>query len=303
MFGYIVPPKNVTPAELGVFNAFYCGLCIRTGKLMGQMARLTVNYDMAFLSALVHDLKNQEVKVEQRTCIVSPIKKKSVISQNELMDRLVAVNIMLSYYKAEDGIVDGDGLKYKLAKKSLFKAYQASRDAFAQADEIICNGYAKLRSLEQSSVVGLDRMSDAFARMMQDLVTLLIGDKADENSVRLAYNIGKYVYLMDALDDIDEDFKAKRYNPFLALTISENFKSRQQFFNDNRQFIEFALNSTVNRVIECFNLLTFTQSYDLLRKIVYYGLREKVCELLASKSKLKKPIIKATASSADKKGE
>lgn len=302
MYGYIVPPKNVTPAELGVFNAFYCGLCIRTGKLMGQKARLTVNYDIAFLSALLHDLKGQDVKVEQATCIANPIKKKSVICENELMDKIAAVNVMLAFYKAEDGVIDGEGLKYKLAKKSLFKAYQASKSAFSEADEIIDNGYAKLRSLEQANVVGLDRVSDVFARMMQDLVALLLGDKVDDNNLRFAYNMGKYVYLMDALDDIDEDFKARRYNPFLTYAKTDKFISRRQFFSDNRQMIEFALNSTINRAIECFNSLIFTQSYDLLRKIVYYGLREKVIELLDSKSKLKKPIIKAEKPQV-KKGE
>ncbi len=290
MYGYVIPPKNVTPAELGLFNAFYCGLCLTTGKLMGQKARFTVNYDMTFLNVLLHDLTSQDVKFELRACVAQPIKKKSVVADNPLSVKVAAANILLSYYKALDGVIDGEGLKYKLAKKSLEKAYEIAKKILPQADEIISGGYEKLRKFEDAATVGLDKVSDAFATIMKDVAQLLLGEKASENALRLIYNVGKFVYIADALDDVDEDYKAKRYNPFLALF---HYETRAKFISENEEFLKFAFNSTINRIIECFNSLTFTQSYDLLKRVVYYGLREKTKELFSSKKKLAKPRVKA----------
>ncbi len=259
-----------------------------TGKLMGQFARFTTNYDMTFLSVLLHDLLSQDVTFEAKACIANPFKKRPVVGKNELFDKIAAANVILAYFKAEDGVIDGEGAKYKLIKNSLKKAYNISKDMLPEVNEIVSSKYMKLREMERAGEKSIDRISDAFASMMSETARFMLGDKASEDSLKLVYNIGKFVYLVDALDDIDEDHKAKRYNPFLACL---PYEKREKFFSDNKEFIEFILNITVNRAIECFNNLTFTQSYDLLKKIVHEGLRQKVAELTSSKKKLSKPIL------------
>ena len=289
MYGYVVPPKKaLSLEEHALFNSFYCGLCIRTGKLMGQRARLTTNYDITFFNVLLHDLLSQDVKFEARACVLNPFKKRPIVINNELFDKIAAANIILSYYKAEDGVIDGEGIKYKLAKSSLSGAYKLSRQMLPDVDQIVNGKYALLRKLEKENTKGIDRVSDVFASMMSDVASVMLKEKASDDSLRLIYNIGKFVYLVDALDDIDEDHKAGRYNPFL---VELPYQSRQKFFADNSEFIEFILNVTINRSIECFNNLSFTQSYDLLRQIVHVGLRQKAEELLSSKRKLKKPTV------------
>lgn len=289
MYGYVVPPvAELSDADFALFGSFYCGLCLRTGALMGQKARFATNYDITFFNVLMHDLLTQDVEFKASKCILNPFKKRPVVTKNELLDKIVAVNVILGYYKAEDGVIDGEGLKYRIARNSFSKAYEISKSMMPEADAIVGGKYNKLRELERAGTKGVDRVSDVFASMMMDLAALLLGDKANEDSLKLAYNIGKFVYLVDALDDIDEDYKAKRYNPFLAVL---PYEKREKFFSDNKEYIEFILNVTVNRAIECFNNLSFTQSYDLLRKIVHLGLRQKTNELLSSKKKLKKPRI------------
>ena len=161
---------------------------------------------------------------------------------------------------------------------------------FPEADKVVSTKYAELRALENAGTKGIDRVSDVFASMLGAVAKLLLGDKASDDSLRLVYNIGKFVYLVDALDDIDEDHRAGRYNVFLA---EMPYSTRAQFFADNKETIEFILNVTINRAIECFNHLTFTQSYDLLRKTVHIGLRQKAAELMASDKKLKRPIVRS----------
>lgn len=290
MYGYVVPPNQaLTVEDFALYNSFYCGLCIRIGKLMGQRARLTTNYDITFLNVLIHDLLTQDVRFEAKNCVANPFKKHAIVCQNELLDKIAAVNVILAYHKAVDGVEDGEGLKYRLVRSSLVGAYKISKNMFPQAAETVANKYDLLRRYENLNTKGIDKVSDVFASMLADLAKLLLKDKANDDSVRLIYNIGKFVYLADALDDIDEDFKAKRYNPFLVDT---PYNGREEFFNENKENLSFILNATINRAIECFNNLSFTQSYDLLRKIVHEGLRQKANEILGSKKKLKKPIVR-----------
>ncbi len=290
MYGYVVPPAGaLTKEDNALFTSFYCGLCIRTGKLLGQYARFATNYDITFFNILIHDLLSQDVDFKASRCLISP--KKRPVVQSELLDKIVFFNVILSYRKAVDGVRDGEGSKYKMIMRSLRRAYNKSKAALPKVDEIVTSKYDLLTEYESIGAVGLDRVSDAFASMMRDSGEQLLGGKANEYSLGLIYNVAKFVYLIDALDDLEEDFKAKRYNPFLV-NMPFDKPDRQAYFSRYGQDIEFILNVTINRAIECFNSLPFTQSYDLLRKTVHIGLRQKAEELLSSTKKLNRPTIK-----------
>ena len=200
----------------------------------------------------------------------------------------MATNILLSYHKANDDVIDGGGIKKKVARKMLKKHYLKAKQLLPQADEIITAHYAKLLELEKADTVGIDRVAHCFASMLRELGLMLIGAQ-DEALGGLLYNVGKFVYLVDALDDIDEDFKKKRYNPFLCEY--GDYCNRTQFISKHRDEITFALAGTVNRAIQCFNSMVFTGASDLLKNIVYKGLRSKCDELLSSIKKLAPPKI------------
>lgn len=288
MYGYVVPIKaELSQADFCLYRAFYCGICMSTGKLFGQFPRFTTNYDMVFLSVLLHDYTGQEVAFRNCGCICNP-RKKTVVCQNELFDKIVATNLILAYHKADDDVRDGGGLKKKTARRFLRKAYKKAVSILPEADEIVSRGYDKLLELEKQNYTGVDRVADCFASSLSSLGKLLIGD-CTENMQKLLYNIGKFAYLADALDDVDEDFRKKRYNPLLAQF--GGFVNRRQFIEDNRAELTFMLASTVNRAIECFNGMTFTGASDLMRNIIHKGLRGKCEELLGSAKKLPAPKI------------
>ena len=85
MYGYVLPDKpNMFVKDYSLYKAFYCGLCKSTGKMCGQLMRFTTNYDMTFLNVLYHAILDKEVKFSEETCILNPIKKKSVVDDDEL---------------------------------------------------------------------------------------------------------------------------------------------------------------------------------------------------------------------------
>lgn len=289
MYGYIVPDKqNLPTSDFVLYRAFYCGICCETGRLFGQMPRFTTNYDFAFLAALVHDFAESDIVIEEHGCVLNP-KKKAILQNNPLLTRLVHANIMLCYVKAEDGVADGDGIKYKLVKKLLRGAYKKSAAACPDIAKRLDVFRAEQARIESAKTASVDRAADAFAGLMRDMPELLTG-RTSEELKGLCYNIGKFVYLADALDDITEDGKKHRYNPFLCAYGDENL-TRKAFIEAHKAELEFVFYGICTRAAECFERMRFTQSYGLIKNIVTCGMRGKTAELLGSTKKLPPPKI------------
>lgn len=289
MYGYIVPKKSTLSApDFVLYRSFYCGICCGTGKLYGSVPRFTTNYDFTFFSALLHDYAKSEVVIEEHGCILNP-KRKAILQRNPLLDKLCAANIMLSCKKAEDGIADGDGVKYRIVRAALSKSAKAAKKVYPELWSAIENYCSAQRNIEKNRVDSIDRAADPFASLLKTLPEIILGVQTDDNLKGLCYNIGKFVYLADALDDITDDFKHKRYNPFLLRY--GDFTDRKTFIENHRSDIKFVFDSVTGRAAQCFDGLRFTQSYTLLRNIVFEGMTAKAAELLASNKKLPPPRI------------
>lgn len=287
MYGYVVPEKiSLSASDYVLYRAFYCGLCKSSGRQFGQLSRFGTNYDMTFFSVFLHDAASFDVKIEAERCICNP-HKKAIIKDSRLLDDIAAANLIMLYYKAEDGIRDGDGSK--AIKFFLKKPFEKAKARLPRVEETVRRRYEELYALEKENCKSIDLACEPFAKMLEEVAAALLGDKADALKLGVAYNIGKTVYLMDALDDIDEDFGRRRYNPLIAAF--GNYVSRRQFIDDNRDDLSFILNSAANRAITDFNGIGFTQSLNLMRNILYKGVREKIRELLSSKKKLDRPKI------------
>lgn len=290
MYGYIVPLKStLSVQDFVLYRSFYCGICCQTGKLYGQLPRFTTNYDMTFLSALLHDAASADIVIEEHKCILNPVKKKAVLQSNPLHERIAAANIILSYKKAEDGVKDGDGTKYRVMRSMLKKPFKKAAAKCPDIAETVEKAYEKINAVEREKPKSLDRAADPFASLLAELPEVIIGKKIDDNLKGLCYNVGKFVYFADALDDIEDDFKRKRYNPFLAAM--GEFKTKADFTAANKSDIEFCLMSTYARAVDCFIRLRLTQSHSLLKNIVCDGMKAKAEELLAATSKLRPPKI------------
>lgn len=289
MYGYIVPFKDTLRAsDFVLYRSFYCGVCCETGRLYGQLPRFTTNYDFAFMSALMHDYAGADIVIEEHGCVLNP-KRKAILQTNELLTKLVATNVMLCYQKADDGVIDGDGIKYRVLRRMLKKPFKKARAAYPKIYERLERAQKEQAAIERNKTAGLDRAADAFASLLRDLPEVLLEREVEGNLKSLCYNIGKFVYLADALDDIADDFKSKRYNPFTATFGS--FTNRKAFIAEHKDDIEFCFKSVCGRAAQAFNGLRLTQSYSLLRNVVFDGMQKKTEELLASTAKLKNPRL------------
>ncbi len=308
MYGYVVPLKTeLACRDFALYRSFYCGICKLTGKSYGQFPRFTTNYDITFLSVLLHEYTKAEYRFENKACILNPFKKKVTVVKNPLFEKIAASNIILSYCKAEDGVLDKEGFKYRVVRRMLSRPYKKAAALLPAVDKACKMWYVKLRDLERENCARPDQAADCFANMLKDTVAAILQAASEpapqdtpeppddpnerQTLLNLCYNVGKFVYLADALDDVGDDFRKKRYNPFLARF--GGFTDRKRFIEANREELTFLFTATVNRAIACFNDIrqSFENGGALLENILYKGLRGKCDELFASKAKLKKPRI------------
>ena len=151
MFGYVKTDfANLYVKDTVLYKAMYCGLCKSIGCSCGQKARLVLNYDLTFLSILLHNVLGQDVKIEKQRCVIHTIRKRPVALSDELSKRIGALNVILAYHKLTDDVVDNGKGKIK---RSFFKsAYKKAQAKEPILDQIVKNRYQELLQLEHSAI-------------------------------------------------------------------------------------------------------------------------------------------------------
>ena len=129
----------------------------------------------------------------------------------ELTDKLSLANVLLTYWNLHDDVVDGDKGKKLIA--NIYKKYhKKAQPQVAELDDIIATRYNQLRELEKCDCDSIDRVADSFAMLAQELCKFVLGEKSSEYAEVLCYNLGKWIYLIDALDDAKKDIKRGNFS-------------------------------------------------------------------------------------------
>jgi hypothetical protein len=115
----------------------------------------------------------------------------------------------------------------------------------------------------------VDRAVDATAKMLADLSDYLLEDKKTAQTRALFYALGKWIYLIDALDDYDKDKKKGAYNPFV---LSYKVASKKQLFEKYQKEVEFTFYSIFYEIRELLPQIKFHFNRDLCDNILLRGL-------------------------------
>ena len=136
MFGYVKPDNPyLYLKDDRLYKSLYCGVCKAIGGTCGQMARMSLTYDIAFLSAIVHNVVGKDVEIKNSHCIIHPIKKRPIAYSGDTNNMLACVNVILAYNKVQDDILDNG----KGNAKSLFlkRGYKKAKKLYPKIDEIV----------------------------------------------------------------------------------------------------------------------------------------------------------------------
>ena len=279
MFGYINADINqLSEEDKTKYRQFYCGLCHALGDKAGVKAQLLLNYDLCFLAILLQSLYEPDITSDRHRCIIHPIKLKDYY-QSEAIEYACDMDIILSYHSLMDNYKDDNSKLSKLAADSLKKDYDRIKDIYPRQTAAVEEYIAKLSAAELAKESNLDKISSYTGEMLGTLMNW----KDDAWGCTLhcmGFHMGKFIYILDAYDDLKKDEKHGSYNP---LSFMKN-ESPKEF----ETFVRINLTSLMAECAKSFERLPIVENANILRNIIYSGVWTKY-EYLQLKEKKNTP--------------
>ena len=276
MFGYIGPDRPyLFIKDETLYKALYCGVCRSISKECGQLARTALTYDIAFMSALAHNIRGDDVKIIRRRCPVHPLRRRPMTQEDDVTRVLACVNTALAYHKLSDDRQDGDA---RGALRFLYsRGYKKVLAKHPRVAEIISSHMAEQTELEKSKCAVIDMACEPSARMLEELSRYVLGESATEHTDGLCYAIGKWVYLADALDDYDKDAKKGRYN---VLVLAYGKKTLKEAVAANKDEFVFIFDNLFADMRRHLSGIKFHFNHDLTDNIILRGIPLKTRHLV-----------------------
>jgi len=287
MFGYVLPEKpELKIREYETFRAYYCGICKSMGKRYGQISRMTLNYDSVFLAILLSSIAGEIPQMKRERCIAHPMKKKYVVRKSDIVDYASDINLILAYYKLKDNWKDEHNLLSGGGILLLKSAHEKLKKKYPEKCAIIEDKLKELNELETSKCNSMDKAAEPFARIMEEVICFepLCDDEEREKLLRvIGYNLGKYIYILDAYDDIEDDIKNNSYNVFIyQFDINKN--NLMDYKLSIRDRIDFNLTYALGEISRACKQLELKVNSGIIENIVYFGMLRKMEHILKAGS-------------------
>jgi len=292
LFGYVKPQKSeLLVREFEQYNGIYCSLCKSLGKAYGPLARLALNYDCTFYALVLISVCPKPLPAFHiGRCVVNPLKKCTFCNiQGEEFHQAAALTVILLYHKWLDDIQDSKPLKKLLrilVLPIIQHAYRKAISEFPHLGEFVTEAMRQQREIESSGQPGLDQCAEPTAHMMERIMEFSSGEEPTSPKSRVlnrfGYYIGRWIYLIDAADDLEDDVKSGAFNP-LAIRFHLTGSSQMADIWKARAYANEALNQTLSQLNAVFNLMEMNAMGSIVRNIVVLGLPHMQKELLFEK--------------------
>ena len=258
MFGYVsASVKELTELQRQRYNAVYCGLCRNIRDRAGQMARLSLSYDMTFLALLLMSLYEPEEESGPNACMMHPIQKRPWVD-NAMIRYCADMNVALAYYNCMDDWQDDHSLPARVMAGKLRPHLAKIETLWPRQCQAICDCIAQLSQLEKAQCDNPDLPAGCFGALMAEL--LVYQEDLWAPTLReMGMHLGRFIYLADATRDYEKDRRKHKYNPYLAAGME-----------DIQQF-ETHLVLAMGRCTANFEKLPLVQDKPILDNILYGG--------------------------------
>ncbi len=278
MFGYInVNGKELTEENKEIYQSYYCGLCRKLKEFCGAKGQALLNYDMTFLVVLLTGLYEPMTVCEEFTCVIHPIRKRKA-SLNEIQDYAAQMNVLLAYYNLVDDWKDEKDYTKKTIASMFEKDYRRVKENYPRQTKAVEQYIERLSAYEKNRENNIDLVAGLTGEMLGEIFAWKKDEWYDELKT-LGFYMGKFIYLMDAYEDLKKDEKKDQYNPLRYLD------------RDNEQEYEtlcrLLMTSMISECAKSFERLPILLHADILRNIIYSGVWSKY-EYIQLKKKRKK---------------
>lgn len=276
MFGYIkpaTPELKVKQAEL--YQSIYCGLCKTQRRRTGLFSCFTLSYDFVFLYLFRAELcQVQTTSHDRKTTFFHPDKHRYA-AENDLLIYCAGCAALLNYYKLKDNAADESTLNAFFSKLILpyFKhSLKKVQKRISLPIDDIKNCANKLTEMEKDGNFSPDEMADCSAFMLSAIFSHGIEDELLSCAAgHFGHTVGRWLYLLDAADDFEEDRKKGRYNPFAG----------QDLRKDDLKSALDALLNDADILLE--KIPRYNEDYRaILKNTLFYGMNNSATNALFS---------------------
>ena len=275
MLGYITPKREeLKVKEFDRYRGFYCGLCFDLKKNCGEAARLSLTYDMTFLAILLTSLYDTKTSSEMRYCILHPLQKKLVI-HNKYTEYAAKMSLMMTYQNLADDWYDEKKTAARVGAEVLKRAYKKTAAEYPRQRKALNRYIKKLHEVEEAGSTDLDKAAGLTGEFFKEIFIYDEHDVWASDLGEVGFYIGKFIYLMDAYEDIAKDKKSGSYNPFISYLDRDDFED----------FARDVLLMMPTRAAAAFERLPLVGDTEILRNIIYAGIWNKYEELKNKKDK------------------
>lgn len=260
MFGYIIPNYDeLRVRELKEYRRYYCGLCKCLKERYGLKGQISLTYDMTFLGLLLSSLYEEDAVKGECRCVAHPTTRHEYITTKYLY-YAADMNILLMYYKCMDDWNDDHNI-VKAGYAALIKrAGKKAACKYPDKAGNIADGLRKLSDAEKNRNLNVDYVSGIFGEICAEIFAC----KKDEwyDCLRqLGFYIGKFIYLLDAYEDLEKDLSDGCYNPYLKMHHEQNFDDK----------VKNILLMMMSEAGKKFERLPILENVNVLRNIIYSG--------------------------------
>lgn len=255
------------------YKAYYCGLCKVLREKYGFLGQLTLTYDMTFLVILLHSLYESDMSLEEHRCVVHPAKKQKML-YNEITEYAADMNIVLTYFHFADDWKDEKSKAGLVGVRAFRKTYLEIEKKYPKKCRIIRRCLKKLQTCEEQEEENIDITARYFGELMAELLTYR-QDVWTKTLRRMGFYLGKFIYILDAYDDVEKDLENGSYNALISLYGEPDFDERC------KEMMTYVLAECTSQ----FERLPCIEDADILRNILYVGVWEKYDKKQLEKNK------------------
>ena len=327
MLGYVLPDKGeLKVREYEIYGGYYCGICKYIGKTYGQLPRMVLSYDAAFIALILACVDPSPDEPTQEHCVAHHIKRKTII-RNRAIEYAGDLMLILAWFKLMDDAQDEGKTSAKAGLTAFRRIWRRLEKKHPCLCKSIDRNLSELNALERDCCPSIDRVAEGFAQVMEDIfrdgTTWLYGpaeaeacnaggaggnsssedhDAAGaggcdaqagissnlpllhETFAKIGYHLGKWIYLMDAVDDIEENLESGSYNPLLYRFRYQDgdhpTETPEQFRERIDETLRFNLFHYLAVIGESLESLAIQKNSGIIENIVYFGLNRRTEEVL-----------------------
>ena len=261
MFGYLtVAGDLLTEEEYSRYRACYCGLCRSIKEKYGQLARFALTYDMTFLVLFLNALYEPDERSGNEVCAAHPFRSRPWI-RTSYTDYAADMTMILAFLKMRDDWKDNGNVAAVSTMGFLNKAWRTAKKEHGELVSGIEEAMQDLAAIEKSGQYLPDEASDCFGNVMAAIFSVR-DDRWTPVVRKFAYSLGKYIYILDAVEDLEKDRLYGRYNPFLPMYGK----------TDNPAMFRSILTVLLSDCLRQYDVLPIVQDSSLLKNILCVGL-------------------------------